>query len=225
MNPDIKQAFDAYWGLRLEACRKALENNGFEAYVVPDPGRARDLIMETILPQIKPRTVSYGGSLTVEATGILDEIRKRPDLEMHETMTVPGPREVRMERCRTALLTDLFLTGTNAVAETGLLVNLDMWGNRVGALAYGPRHVIVVAGRNKLAVDLEDAMARVKRLAAPLNAIRHDLHTPRKTPCVATGVCAECRGEWRICNTWVINEKSFPKGRIKVILINGDWGL
>ena len=221
----MKEALDKYWGLRLETCRRALEGNGFDAHIASDAGRARDLVLETIIPGTKGRTVSYGGSVTIDALGLLDEIRKRPDLEMFETMNVPGPRETRMERCRSALLADLFLTGTNAVTDTGILVNLDMWGNRVGALAYGPRHVIVVAGRNKLAADLEEAMARIKRLAAPLNAIRHDLRMPRKTPCVETGVCNDCRSEWRICNTWVINEKSFPRGRIKVVLVNDDLGL
>jgi L-lactate utilization protein LutB len=221
----LDQAVDKYWGLRLEACRKALEENGFEVHIVPDPDAAREFILESVIPQTRATTVSHGGSETVEATNILAEVRRRPGLKMVETMSVPGPREIRMERCREALLVDLFLTGTNAVAETGMLVNLDMWGNRVGALAYGPRYVVVVAGRNKLTENLEAGMARIRRLAAPQNAIRHDLHTPRKTPCVATGVCSDCRSEWRICNTWLVTAKSFPKGRIKVVLVNKDLGL
>jgi len=220
----MRDAVEKFWGLKLAACRKALEENGFDAHIVPDPDAARELVLETVIPQTKATTVSYGGSITIEATNILAEVRRRPGLKMVETMSVPGPREVRMERCREALLVDLFLTGTNAVTESGMLVNLDMWGNRVGALAYGPRHVVVVAGRNKLAENIEAAMARVRRLAAPMNAIRHDLHTPRPTPCVSTGVCADCRSEWRICNTWLITAKSFPPGRIKVVLVNEDLG-
>jgi hypothetical protein len=44
-------------------------------------------------------------------------------------------------------------------------------------------------------------------------------------PCVKTAVCTDCSSPDRICNTWCITEKCFPKGRIKIILINQDLGL
>lgn len=116
---------------------------------------------------------------------------------------------------------DLFLTGSNAVTESGILVNLDMIGNRVAALIFGPKYVLIVVGRNKLVPDLERGMARVKNVAAPLNAIRHNC----KTPCVTTSFCHDCQSPDRICNTWMITEKAYPKGRIKVVLINEDLGL
>ena len=122
---------------------------------------------------------------------------------------------------RRALLADLFITRSNAVTETGKLVNLDMTGNRVAAITFGPRNVIILAGRNKVVPDVEDAMLRVKNYAAPANAMRLD----KKTPCAKTSICEECRSPDRICNTWTITEKSFPKGRIKIVLINEDLGL
>ncbi|HIJ68795.1 MAG TPA: lactate utilization protein, partial [Deltaproteobacteria bacterium] len=129
--------------------------------------------------------------------------------------------EEMLERRRRSLLVDLFITGTNAVTETGKLVNLDMLGNRVAGITFGPRNVIILAGRNKVVPDIEDAMMRVKNYAAPANAMRLD----KKTPCVKTSICEECRSLDRICNTWTITEKSFPKGRIKIVLINEDLGL
>jgi hypothetical protein len=126
-----------------------------------------------------------------------------------------------LERRRRSLLVDLFITGTNAVTETGKLVNLDMTGNRVAGITFGPRNVIILAGRNKVVPDIEDAMQRIKNYAAPANAMRLD----KKTPCVKTSICEECRSLDRICNTWTITEKSFPKGRIKIVLINEDLGL
>ncbi len=128
--------------------------------------------------------------------------------------------EDALERRRQALLTDLFFTGTNAVTETGILVNLDMIGNRIGGLTFGPRHVVVLVGRNKIVPDLEDAMLRIKNYVAPVNAMRLE----KKTPCSITGICEECTAPERICNTWTITEKSFPKGRIKVVLINEELG-
>ena len=96
-----------------------------------------------------------------------------------------------------------------------------MIGNRIGGLTFGPKNVIIMVGRNKIVADLDDAMWRVKNYTAPTNAMRLD----KKTPCVKTATCEECKSPDRICNTWTITEKSFPKGRTKVVLINADLGL
>ena len=125
-----------------------------------------------------------------------------------------------LERRRQSLLVDLYLTGTNAVTESGQLVNLDMIGNRIGGITFGPKHVIILVGRNKISSDLDEALFRVKNYAAPVNTMRLD----KKTPCAKTSYCEECKSPDRICNTWTITEKSFPKGRVKVVLINDDLG-
>jgi hypothetical protein len=101
-----------------------------------------------------------------------------------------------------------------------MLVNLDMIGNRVAGLTFGPKNVVVIVGRNKIVHSLEDAFLRVKEYAAPVNTMRLD----KKTPCVKTGRCEDCKSPDRICNTWTITEKSFPKGRVKVVLVNADMG-
>ena len=221
----MEKAINRYWKLKLEQCKEKLVANNFEAHTADNSGQAQQIVLSKIIPESKAKTFSYAGSKTVEHLGLLDVIRKNPDLKIVESFGPPAKnRKERMEQCRQALLVDMFITGTNAVTETGILVNLDMWGNRVGAMAYGPRNVVIITGRNKIVPDLESAMSRIKNYSAPVNAISHDMHCPRKTPCVATSYCNDCKGEWRICNTWVINEKSFPNGRIKVILINEDLG-
>jgi len=96
-----------------------------------------------------------------------------------------------------------------------------MQGNRVAGITFGPRNVIILAGRNKVVPDIEDAMMRVKNYVAPANAMRLNM----KTPCVKTSICEECRSPDRICNTWTITEKSLPKARIKIVLINENLGL
>jgi L-lactate utilization protein LutB len=221
----MKEAIDKYWNFRLTECKKALEKNNFEAYIAETSAEAKQIVLERIIPGSGAETFGYAGSLTVEGLGILDALRNDPEVKVVETFGVPSKdREEVMERARHALIVDVFITGTNAITETGILVNLDMWGNRVGAMAYGPKNVLIITGRNKLVPDLQEAMDRIKNYAAPVNAIRHDMKRPRKTPCVTTSYCGDCEGDWRICNTWVINEKSFPKGRIKVVLINEDLG-
>jgi hypothetical protein len=213
---------DTYWQLRLEKCKKALGKNNFEVFLAADTQSAGAIFMDEILPGIQPATVSWGDSLTLAATGVLEAIRADPAIRVIETFEPEVSPQERWERRRQALLSDLFFTGSNAVTETGLLVNLDMVGNRVAGITFGPKHVVLFIGRNKIVPTVEDAMRRVKNYAAPVNAIRH---AGLKTPCMKTAVCMDCSSPDRICNTWCITEKSFPKGRIKVILINRDLGL
>lgn len=92
----------------------------------------------------------------------------------------------------------------------------------MAGLTFGPKHVVLFIGRNKIVPTPEDAMRRIKQLAASANAIRHPSF---KTPCMKTGECMDCKSPSRICNTWCITEKCFPKGRIKIVLINQDQGL
>lgn len=211
-----------YWRQKLEQCKKRLEKNNFKVYLAKDHQDAGRIVMKKIMPDITVKSVSWGDSLTLYATGILDEMRRNPDLRIIETFAENVPREQIMERRRQALLADLFFTGSNAVTETGKLVNLDMVGNRTGAITFGPLNVIIVAGRNKIVPDVAAAMGRIKSYTAPLNALRH---ANLKTPCVRTSSCSDCSSTDRICNTWTITEKSFPPGRIRVVLINKDLGL
>lgn len=213
---------DTFWQKRLERCRMALEANNFDVFLASDSADAGRIICEEIVPTLKPGTASWGDSMTLQATGAVERIRENQDIDFIETFEAGVPRAEIIERRRQALLVDLFLTGSNALTEQGQLVNLDMIGNRVGGILFGPKNVIVTVGRNKLATDLDEAMQRIRNVAAPLNAIKH---TRFKTPCQKTGRCHDCNSPDRICNTWSIIEKSFPKGRIKAILINQDLGL
>ena len=213
---------ETYWELRLSRCAKALEANNFAVYRAENPAEAQDLILKTILPETRPQSVSWGDSETLHATGVLELIRQDPSIKLIETF-IPGvPREELIEKRRQALLTDLFFTGSNAISECGKLVNLDMIGNRTAGITFGPRNVVICVGRNKVVPNLEAGMERVRNYAAPLNAIRHE---GMKTPCMKTGDCMDCKSPDRICNVWAISQKSYPKYRIKVILINQDLGL
>jgi hypothetical protein len=210
-----------YWKLRLTDIKAALESNNFEVYLADNKEDAHKIVLEEIIPQLNPKTLSWGGSMTVIASGLYHDLKKNSDLEVLDTLDQKIPQNEKIERRRQSLLVDLFITGTNAVTEAGQLVNLDMIGNRVGALTFGPKWVIILVGRNKITADLDEAMFRVKNYAAPANSMRLD----KKTPCVKTSYCEECKSPDRICNTWTITEKCFPKGRVKVVLINEDLGL
>jgi len=210
-----------YWQKRLGEVKKALEDNNFEVFVADNAADASKIVQEEILPKAGVKTVSWGGSMTFIATGLYNSIKDNPNMEILDTFNKSLSGEEKIELRRRSLLVDLFITGTNAITEMGQLVNLDMIGNRIGGITLGPKHVVILVGRNKIVSDLEDAMYRIKNYLAPTNSMRLDM----KTPCVKTSHCEECKSPDRICNTWTITEKSFPKGRVKVVLINEDLGL
>jgi L-lactate utilization protein LutB len=128
----------------------------------------------------------------------------------------------RTELMRQALLADTYLCGTNALSEDGQLVNIDGNGNRVAAMTFGPRQVIIVAGMNKVAKTLGDALVRARTVAAPLNVQRL---AGVKTPCAETGSCGNCLLPESICTYIVTTRLCRPAGRIKVILVGANLGL
>lgn len=210
-----------YGRIKLEQVRKALADNLFEAYAVENAEEAKKLITTTIAPALGGGTVSWGGSVTLTDCQVKSWFFENSLWKVISTEEKGISGEEKLERRRQALLSDLYLLGANAVTEDGVLVNLDMIGNRVAALTFGPRKVIVVAGRNKICPDLYSAMERVKEYASPANCMRLDM----KTPCIKTASCQDCSSADRICNNWTITEKSFPAGRTAVVLINEDLGL
>ena len=217
----IATASEQYWRERLRNCREALQKNAFDVFIAEDRVQAKSIVLDEIFPKTGAKSASWGDSMTLHATGILDALLACPGLSILKTFEGGVPRSEIIERRRRALLVDFFITGTNAITECGKLVNLDMVGNRVAAIAFGPTTVVILAGRNKIVPDVAGAIRRIKDYAAPINTIRHEF----KTPCAVTSRCADCKSPQRLCNTWIITNKSFPRGRIKVILINEEMGL
>ena len=216
----MKKPIDNYWNLKLESVKENLENNNFEVFIAKDAKDAKKIAINDIIPGLDIKSVSWGGSMSFVATGLFHELKDNPDIEVLNTFDKSLSKEEMMDLRRRSLMTDLFITGTNAVTEAGHLVNLDMVGNRVAAIIWGPKNVLLLIGRNKITTDLEDAMIRIKNYAAPVNTMNLD----KKTPCAKTGICHDCSSPDRICNYWTITEKSFVKNRIKIILINEDLG-
>ena len=211
---------DNYWQLKLEAVKQNLEKNKFEVHIAESAAKAKELALEAIIPPLGAKTVSWGGSMSFIATGLFHALKDDPAFEVLNTFNKKLSMEEMFDLRRKSLMTDLFITGTNAITEAGQLVNLDMIGNRVAAIMWGPKNVLLIVGRNKICADLEEAMFRIKNYAAPVNC----MNLEKKTPCAKAGFCHDCSSPDRICNYWTITEKSFTKGRIKIILVNEDLG-
>lgn len=201
--------------IKMEACKKALEKNGMKAYLVEDAQAARELVNAMIKDH---ETVCDGGTMTLQETGILDMLNHR-DLVFHSHSDPTMTREQSDAEARKAFSADTFIASTNAVTLQGELVNIDGHGNRVSAMIFGPKQVIIVAGYNKIVEDEEAAKKRIREIAVPANSVR--LH--KQTPCSKTGSCQDCYSKDRICSSYVkINYDK--EDRIRVILIAEAYG-
>ena len=195
---------------------KALEDRHFEAAYFDSINPAVEKVFSLIPGD---HVISWGGSMTAKAMNLYEEAEKR-GYKVINRDAAKTPEE-KTELMRKSLLCDTYLMGTNALSEDGQLVNIDAYGNRVAALCYGPRQVIVVASTAKAAKTLDDAIVRARNIAAPLNVQRFP---DNKTPCSINGTCRDCKSADSICAQMVITRLCRPAGRIKVILIGQDLG-
>ena len=194
---------------------KNLERRRFEAYYCPTAAEAIEKAI-SLIPE--GSSVTWGGSVTIRDMGLTKAI-KEGNYNVIDRDTASNPVEMK-EMMRQGLLTDFYLTSTNAISESGVLVNVDGNGNRVAALCYGPNNIIVVTGLNKVAQDVDAAIKRARSYAAPINSMRF----MGKTPCAVDGTCHNCTSEDCICNQIVLTRGCRPAGRIKVILVGEELG-
>ncbi|TCO68995.1 lactate utilization protein [Marinisporobacter balticus] len=201
---------------KVERTMENLEKNNMDAFYVADEKGLLQKIGELIN---KGDTVSVGGSMTLFETGVIDLLRsgKYNFLDRYaQGLSTDAIKEIY----RKSFSADAYFTSSNALTENGELYNVDGTGNRVASMIYGPDKVIVVVGINKIVKDVDEAIERNKRMAAPANAKRLN----RKTPCASLGYCTNCNSPDRICNDYVLIKRQGIKGRIKVIIVNKDFG-
>ncbi|MBM7556698.1 LUD domain-containing protein [Halanaerobacter jeridensis] len=163
-------------------------------------------------------SVSWGGSMTIEDIGLVEELNNG-DYDTIDRSEAENDAE-KDKMYHQALNTDYYFMSSNAITLDGKLVNIDGRGNRIAALIYGPKNVIIVAGMNKVVSDEEAALDRVRNHAAPINAMRLD----QNTPCAETGECHDCLVDDCICCQKLITRNSKTAGRIKVILVGEELG-
>jgi len=201
---------------QVERTIEALEKNKMAAVYV----ESKDKVIDAVKAFMQEgETVGVGGSMTLFETGIIDYLRsgRYNFLDRY----APGLTNDEMQEIyRKSFLADTYITSTNAITEDGELYCVDGNGNRVAAMIYGPKSVIVVAGINKIVTDYEAAVDRVRRIASPANATRLSC----KTPCVKMGICQDCRSDMRICCSYTVFRQQRFKNRIKCIIVGEELG-
>lgn len=163
-------------------------------------------------------TIGIGHSVTLEKMDITHSLLKRGNTVYDKELARTKDEGKLLKK--KALLTDWYITGSNAVSVDGRIVNIDHSGNRVAAITFGPDNVIIVVGINKIVDTWEDGIKRVKNIACPLNAKRAGFNPP----CVMLKKCVDCLSEERVCNSLSIIEGQSEQNRIKLFIVNEECG-
>lgn len=202
---------------KLQIVFESLKRNWFDARIVKDPYEANQIILDLISPK---DLVGFGDSLTLKQLGIKKILKERGNILL-DTI-IERSIEQKIDVMRKTLHSDVFLTGCNAITLEGELINTDGAGNRVAAMIFGPKKVIVVVGENKIVKDSKEAIERIRKIAAPLNNKRKGRTS---LSCVAKGICTNCNSKLRGCRVTSIMEKKPRFTDIIVILLKGSYGL
>ncbi len=200
----------------LEKTIKFLTKNGIEAIVLDS---SKD-VLAYLDSNIKDSSVvGVGDSMTLESLGIYEYLRNRNlvFLDKYDTkLSKPEKKDIYLRNFNA----DYFLSSANAISSDGKIYNLDGNGSRVAPIIYGPKQVLIICGTNKIVSNDDEAISRIKKIAAPLDAIRLGKHTP----CTVKGECVDCKSADKICNYLSVIQGQFDEIRIKVIFIRQALG-
>ncbi len=202
--------------LQAEGIIKNLEKRNMTAFYCENIEQCREKVLE-LIPE--GSVISWGGSMSIHECGVPQALKDRGDCEVLDRSTYITAEQQQLFAVKT-FQSDYYLMSTNAITLDGELVNIDGNGNRVASLIYGPKHVVVITGMNKVVPDVKQGFDRVRNIASPPNTIRLN----KNTPCSNTGKCGDCMSPDCICNQIVVTRRSREKERIIVILVNENLG-
>ena len=199
----------------MQELMDSLKKRNINGYFVSSKDEALNKALELIPAN---SSVGFGGSVTLEQIGILDILRQRKDIELLDRTKVKDPKQLhelyaRMFSC------DVFLSSSNAITEKGQIVNVDGRGNRVAAITFGPKNVIIIVGKNKITCDLDAAVDRIRKVACPLN-VKRLKELSESSPVASTIEITE----EKIWGQVSIIERQLDKDRIHVIIVDENLG-
>ncbi len=215
--------------LQVDRTIKALEKNAIEAHFVP----SRKQVVPTVAAMLQPgEQVAVGGSMTLFETGVIDLLRNGQYQFFDRYQNGLSKDEID-EIYRKSFFVDSYLASANALTEHGEVYCVDGRSNRVAAMLYGPKQVILIVSWDKIVPDLVGAIIRVKEVAAPANANRLDVDTyctksgrcmhpvcdPHHLMAISPGAC-----DPTICSNYVVFSHQQIKGRMKVLIVGESLG-
>jgi len=197
----------------LENASNNLRKNGFNSSFFENRQKALDYILNLIGENKK---VAFGGSITAEEMRLKENLNKNEIITHTPQMDLEERRKVWLK----AMDSDFYIASPQAITLDGKLIFIDGTGNRCAAITWGPRHLLIIAGVNKIVKDSEEGFYRMRNISAISNNIRLN----KKNPCVKTGKCEDCSSPERICNIVTILWKKPKIANCTVILINEELG-
>jgi hypothetical protein len=201
---------------RLKRVVEKLKAHDFNALYVKTKEEAIQEVFKYVTSDTR---IGVGGSITLRELGIVEQLKARGNTVFdHWIQGLSKEESIKIRKAQ--MTSDLFLSSSNAITVNGELVNIDFFGNRVNAITHGPGKVILVAGYNKIVEDVQEAIKRIKNVAAPLNARRLNIDVP----CAKLGKCVDCDSTNRICRVIVIHERKPPLTDILIILAGEELG-
>ncbi len=199
---------------RLTELSKALKRRGFDVHLCENGAQAVETVFGIVEKCAPVDSIGFGNSMTVRSLGLYDTLSKfAKEIYIHQPV---GTADLD----RKALVSDFYFTSANAVSLDGQIVNIDGTGNRVAATCFGPKRVIYIIGRNKIADDLSGALSRAKEAAVKVAGFYN-----RKTPCVVTGKCEDCVAAECVCAVTTIHRKNQRGLDITVVLVDEELGI
>ncbi len=201
---------------RIQRTMDNLRLNRMKPYFAENREKLYDIIRELVKDD---KLITSGGSMSLKESGVIDLLMNEFGAAYLDRSKGRNSDEVG-EIMRKAFVSDTFFASSNAITEDGELYNVDGNGNRVSAMIFGPRQVIIVAGVNKIVKNLAEARERVEKIAAPKNTVRLSCDTP----CAKTGECMHCHSPARICCSYLTLAHQRVPDRIKVIIVNENLG-
>ncbi len=208
MDPNVVKRND----LLAQKVIKGLKSRNMTGYYVQTKEEALKLAL-SLIPE--GSTVTMGGGMSVNEIGLVDAL-KNGNYNYIDREAAEDRRAAMLQ----AYDADFFLASSNAITDDGVLVNIDGNANRVSAIAYGPKKVLMIVGMNKVCSDVDSAMKRARNVAAPINNQRFN----GNNPCTKTGTCANCKSPDTICCQFLVTRYSRHQDRIHVILVNEPLG-
>jgi L-lactate utilization protein LutB len=204
------------WEMKSEKCIKNLTKHGFDAHFVDNGEAAAELILKMVADF---NSFGFTGSDTTRALGLPGKLKALGKTVFDHWEPDMSPEE-NLDCRKQQMMADCSICSANAISLTGEIINIDGIGNRTNAMSFGPKKVIVVAGMNKVAKDLDAAISRIHEVAAPMRAKSLGL----ETPCGKTGICADCNDPMRLCRITTILHRRPVMTDLSVVLINESLG-
>lgn len=192
----------------LERTAEALRQRGYTVTRFADAARASDYLNGTL----DGKTIGFGGSMTLEALDLWERLRTHNTVYSHLHGFPMGPEAAGAQ---------VYITSANGLAETGEIINIDGYGNRIAGTLFGHEKVIFVIGSNKVAPDYDSALWRARNIAGPKNAQRKQM----KTPCAARADrCYNCKSPDRICRGLAVLWGPMLGMETEVVLVDEELG-